>query len=440
MMMRHHTREKKIYRVSELTRLIKGTLERTFGEVWLEGELSNVRRPASGHMYFTIKDEHAQISGVLFRGHQRQITFQPRDGLLVRVFGDITVYERSGNYQIIVRRLEEGGKGALQAKFEALKEKLRQEGLFDESRKRTPPVLPQHIGVVTSRTGAAIRDMLNVLLRRFPNVHLVLAPVKVQGEGAAQEIADAVDLLNRREDLEILIVGRGGGSLEDLWCFNEEVVARAIARSRLPVLSAVGHEIDFTISDFVADVRAPTPSAAAELVVGRKDTFEARLESLGSGLVRPLREWMLRTRHRLAAVEHSYVFREPGNMVAQKRQELQALHMRALHELRGVVRERHQHVDDMRLRLGHEIRLRWQAVRQDVRRLEQQMRALSPYAVLHRGYSITRDAEGAILRSASGVRAGQRVSTTLAEGAFESQVLERSTSDTSGNGAPEPGK
>ena len=272
--------ERRVLTVTELTRLIKAALESEVGTVWVEGEVSNLRQPSSGHLYFTVKDANAQITAVLFRGDQQRLKFKPRDGLQVRVYGEISVYERSGNYQIIVRVLEEAGKGALQAKFEELKEKLQKEGLFDPARKKAIPLLPRHVGVVTSPTGAAIHDILNVISRRFPNLHLVLAPVKVQGEGAAREIAAAIEFLNRRGGFDVLIVGRGGGSLEDLWCFNEEIVARAIAASRIPVISAVGHEIDFTISDFVADLRAATPSAAAELVVGRKDAFEGTLDEL----------------------------------------------------------------------------------------------------------------------------------------------------------------
>ncbi|OGV74134.1 MAG: exodeoxyribonuclease VII large subunit, partial [Lentisphaerae bacterium RIFOXYA12_FULL_60_10] len=253
--------------VTELTRRIRAALEQGIGPVVVEGEVSNVRRPSSGHCYFTLKDETAQIAAVLFRGVLETLRIVPKDGLQVRVRGELTVYEKNGNYQILVRHLEETGRGSLQARFEQLKSRLQQEGLFDAARKRPLPVLPRHIGIVTSPTGAAIRDILQVLSRRFPNLHVLVAPVRVQGDGAAEAIAAAIDRLNQRADLDVLIIGRGGGSLEDLWAFNEEVVARAVFRSRLPVISAVGHEIDFTISDFVADVRAPTPSAAAEIVV-----------------------------------------------------------------------------------------------------------------------------------------------------------------------------
>lgn len=415
--------ERKVYQVSELTRLIKSALEHEFGTVWLEGELSNVRRPASGHYYLTIKDESSQISGVMFRGSQRGLKFEPADGVLVRVHGEITVYERGGNYQIIIRRMEESGKGALQARFEALREKLEKEGLFDEERKKKLPLLPRHVGVVTSSTGAAIRDILNVIGRRFSNLHVVLAPVKVQGEGAAEEIADAIDLLNERGGLDVLIVGRGGGSIEDLWCFNEEIVARAIARSEIPVISAVGHEIDITISDFVADLRAPTPSAAAELVVGRKEEFEELLEAFASRLARACRERVLEARNGLLAAAGSYVFREPANLVRQYLQELDSLQMRMEHILVGGASGGRKRLDDAGVRMRHCVERRCEAGRQNVRRLESQLKALSPLGVLGRGYSITCDEAGEVIKNAKNVKKGQRVTTRVEKGKFESEVV-----------------
>jgi exodeoxyribonuclease VII large subunit len=415
----------RIYTVSDLTRLIKAALEDAFGELWVAGELSNVRQPASGHCYFTIKDDASQIAAVMFRGDQWALRFQPADGIFVRAFGAISVYERSGNYQIIVRRMEEGGQGSLQARFEALKRRLAEEGLFDEARKRPIPLLPRHIGIVTSRTGAALQDILKILSRRFPNLHVVLAPVRVQGEGAAEDIAAAIDLLNARGGLDVLIVGRGGGSIEDLWCFNEEVVARAIVRSGIPVISAVGHEIDFTISDLVADLRAPTPSAAAELLVERKDTFEERLLALSDRIGRALRQRARDARNRLRAAAGSYVFREPSHLARQHRLRLRDLERRMAHELDGRQREVRQRLDDLGLRMAHAVRLRSQACSQDVKRLDRQLAALSPLAVLSRGFSITRKADGRILRSAGDVAAGDRIVTRLADGSLESDVTGR---------------
>ncbi|OGV57442.1 MAG: hypothetical protein A2283_00020 [Lentisphaerae bacterium RIFOXYA12_FULL_48_11] len=413
---------RKIFSVTELTRLIKGMLEDAFGAVWVEGEISNLRRPSSGHSYFTIKDASSQITAVLFRGNQAGLKFQPKDGMLVRAFGQISVYEKSGNYQIIVRQMEESGKGSLQAQFEALKEKLLKEGLFDVSRKRLIPVLPQHVGIVTSRTGAAIRDILNILGRRFPNLHLLLAPVKVQGEGAAEEIAAAINLLNEIGGLDVLIVGRGGGSLEDLWAFNEEVVARAIARSNIPVISAVGHEIDFTISDFVADLRAPTPSAAAELVVGRKDAFEDVINEMSRRLGQSFEGNIIRIKNRLSAAGNSYVFKQPENMVKLYRQKLTGLIVRVDHEIHGRLREAQQLLDDFAMKMVHSVKMKEQSYSQDVRRLRMQLQALSPLAVLNRGYSITRNSKGDIVRSVADIKTGQHVTTRLAKGMFESEV------------------
>lgn len=261
---------KKILTVSELTIKIKKCLEETFEEIWVEGEISNFRRPSSGHYYFTLNDDKSQIRAVIFRLMGRYLKFDPHDGLQVICRGRINVYEPRGEYQFILDYMEPKGIGALQLAFDQLKEKLQKEGLFDAENKKPLPLLPQKIGIVTSPTGAAIKDILHVVGRRFPNVGIVINPVKVQGEGAALEIASAISELNRVTGIDVIILTRGGGSLEDLWSFNEEIVARAIYASSIPVVSAVGHEIDFTIADFVADVRAPTPSAAGELVVKEK--------------------------------------------------------------------------------------------------------------------------------------------------------------------------
>ena len=413
---------RKIYQVSELARLIKAALENEFGNIWVEGEISNLRRPTSGHLYFTLKDADAQLAAVLFRGNQLGLRLELRDGLKIRAYGQVTAYEKTGQCQIVVRRVEEAGKGSLQEQFEALKEKLAAEGLFAPERKKPLPLLPQHIGIVTSPSGAAIRDILNILNRRFPNLHILVAPVRVQGEGAAQEIAAAIDLLNVRGGLDVLIIGRGGGSLEDLWCFNEEVVARAIARSRIPVISAVGHEIDFTISDFVADLRAPTPSAAAELLVGNKEAFEQELRQRRHRLVQALRTQALEFRNRLTAAAGSYVFREPQNLIRRLRDRLDSLRTTMANALRGASQQRSQQVDEFGLRMAHRLEL-WRVARtQDVRRLEDHLRALSPLAVLERGFSLTRTAAGRIIRDAAEAPVGTKLETRLARGTLESQV------------------
>lgn len=413
----------KIYRVAEITRLIKTLLEDEAGEVWVEGEISNFRQPTSGHWYFTLKDENAQIAAVMFRGSQRQAQLEPRDGQVARVFGLISVYEKSGQYQLVVRQLEAGGQGALQAAFEALKKKLAAEGLFDQARKKPIPALARHIGVVTSPTGAAIRDILNVLTRRYPNLHVVLAPARVQGAGAAAEIAAAIDDLNALRELDVLIIGRGGGSLEDLWCFNEECVARAIARSKIPVISAVGHETDFTISDFVADVRTPTPSAAAELAVGCKADFQERLDAHARRLARALRQAWRDLKSRFVAAAGSYVFREPGNLARRYLERLARQQAQLRHCLQAILRDRQQQADELSLRLARRIG-EWKRICVlQVGCVESQLRSMNPLAVLDRGYSITYHADGRILKSAQQTRRGERLLTRLAQGKIESEVI-----------------
>ena len=275
---------KTILTVSRLTALLRDVLEENFEQVWVEGEVSNLSRPSSGHLYFSLKDGGAQLRCVMFKGSARSLRFRPTDGMALIARGRISVYDQRGEYQLICDYLEPAGLGALQAAFMQLKERLAAEGLFDEGLKHPLPVLPRTVGVITSSTGAAVHDILNVLKRRFSSLSVLLYPVRVQGEGAALEIARAVDDMNRLKLVDVLIVGRGGGSLEDLWAFNEEVLARALRRSAIPVISAVGHETDWTIADFVADLRAPTPSAAAELVIASADELRNRLENLSHRL------------------------------------------------------------------------------------------------------------------------------------------------------------
>ncbi len=419
-----HRGAAKVYRVAELTRLIKSVLEDEVGEVWVEGEISGFRQPSSGHWYFTLKDASAQLACVMFRGSQRGLRVQPRDGLQIRIFGRISVYEKSGQYQMIALTLEAAGQGALQAAFEALKRKLAAEGLFEPGRKKPLPKLPRHIGIVTSPTGAAIRDILNVLTRRFPNLHIVLAPVRVQGALAAAEIAEAIDGFSRRGGMDLLIVGRGGGSLEDLWCFNEEIVARAIARCAIPVISAVGHEIDFTISDFVADLRAPTPSAAAELAVGRKADFEADLVENERRLRQALQQRLVSLRHRLHAVRQSYVFREPRHLARRILERADRLRREMRQLVQGYLRERQQRVDEQQMRLARCLREWHSLAALNLRRLENQLKSLNPLAVLERGYSITRTESGTVVTAPEQIRPGMRVLTRVARGSFESEVIE----------------
>ena len=416
--------KRKVYQVSEINRLSKLQLESAFGNVWVEGEISNLKRPQSGHLYFSLKDAQAQIRAVLFRGNQRNLKFQPADGIKVRARGTISIYTAAGSYQIICSHLEEAGKGSLQEAFEKLKKKLREEGLFEPERKRRLPMLPQHVGVVTSATGAAIRDILNVARRRFPNLHILVAPVLVQGDDAARQIAHAIDHFNQRGGIDVMIIGRGGGSLEDLWAFNEEIVARAIARSGIPVISAVGHETDFTISDFVADVRAPTPSAAAEIVVGQKEEFEQRLQHYQHRLRQTLKTRYLELRNRLNAAAQSYVFKEPENLLKMHRQSLGSLLDRMAYCSRDSLRNYQQRVDEFNMRRNYALKRAAELAATDLERLRSQLTALDPHRVLRRGYSITRGADGAILRSVDGVKSNDRIQTKIGDGEIISNVVE----------------
>jgi len=416
--------------VTELNRRIKGMLEGQFGTIWVEGEISNYRPVSSGHIYFTLKDAGSQITVAFFKGNQRNLKSPLKDGLHVRVLGDVTLYLERGQHQLVARIVEPAGKGNLQEAFEALKAKLMAEGLFDPARKRPLPALPRHIGIVTSPTGAALQDILTVLNRRFPDLHILLAPVKVQGDGAAAEIARAIDLLNTREDLDVLIVGRGGGSIEDLWSFNEEAVARAVARSRLPVISAVGHEIDFTICDFVADLRAPTPSAAAEIVVQPQADLEAMVFDLRGRLTRALENRLLQLRHRLTRAAHSYVFHEPRHLLRQRRQDINQMRMRLAAALQGEYRERQQRLDTAHEGMAAHARAQLKEKRLVLNRLESQVRALGPMAVLERGYTITRGADGRALTSVNGIKDGATLITVLADGQITSITREIERNET----------
>ena len=421
--------------VTELTRRIKSLLEGQFPTLWVDGEISNLAIAASGHAYFTIKDANAQLAAVMFRGVTSKVTFKLADGLQVVARGEVSVYERRGQYQLIVSQLLPKGLGALQLAFEQLKQKLAAEGLFDAARKKPLPLLPDRIGLVTSPTGAAIRDFLNILARRYPNRHIIINPVRVQGQGAAAEIAAAIDELNAQDLVDVIIVTRGGGSLEDLWAFNEEIVARAIARSRLPIISAVGHEIDFSIADFVADLRAPTPSAAAELVVKAKSEFQNELRQFQQRLDKDLRYRLSESRRRLAGC----TLRHPAELVRQLQQQLDDLAHRltqaavvtlarcrsrvAENKLltpRDFIRGQRQRLDSQAHRLVASSQRQRQAVRQRLLALEGKLGLLSPNSTLARGYSITRLASGKVVRTVSQVSPGIAIRTLVTDGEFES--------------------
>lgn len=398
----------RIYTVSEIAKDVKLILENSFHSVWIEGEISNFIFHSSGHMYFSLKDSKSVLRCAMFKRANDSLKFTPKDGMQVVCFGNISVYEPRGDYQLIAERVEPKGLGALQLAFEQLKERLQKEGLFEASHKTPIPFLPQRIGVVTSPTGAAIRDILNVLSRRFANVNIILYPVMVQGEGAAKQITKAINEFNRLKelsdnkikDVDVLIVGRGGGSLEDLWAFNEEIVARAIYNSKIPVISAVGHEIDWAISDFVADLRAPTPSAAAEMVIARKEELLASLNNAAARLTEAIENMLELLLSELNSLKDSFVLRQPLNVFMQYQ----------------------QRVDELTRLLSakalHYVQLSNQEFKTAIGRLE----ALSPLAILSRGYSITKKANNQIIKDASQVKNGDEIITKLYKGEIKSEV------------------
>ena len=423
--------------VSELTNQIRSLLENHFPTIWVEGEISNLRRPPSGHQYFTLKDRQSQIRSVIFRGSAQQLRFDLADGLEVIVAGRLTVYEPRGDYQLILESVEPKGVGALQLAFEQLKEKLAAEGLFDEDRKQSLPFFPRNIGIITSPQGAAIRDMLSILERRCPIANILVHPVLVQGEGAAEQIADAIQTLNRM-DLDVLIVGRGGGTLEDLWCFNEEVVVRAIAESAIPVISAVGHEIDVTLADFVADYRAPTPSAAAEIVVPQLDDLHAQIQQLTARLQRAMRTGLDRLLYQVGAVKRAMP--DPVTWFYRYSQQLDDLDLRLHQALQDLQKRSRLLLVTLQANVyastpSHFVRENQRIIPQLVKRTiggvfgslkERRLRSemmmtalhnLSPLSILSRGYSVVETLkERKIVKSHKDVSIGASVRTRLAEG------------------------
>jgi exodeoxyribonuclease VII large subunit len=451
--------ERRPLSVSELTSQVRGELENRFSSVWVEGEISNFKAAASGHWYFTIKDEWSQLRSTCFRGVNHRIRFRPSDGLQVRARGRLTVYEPRGEYELMVEALDPVGAGALRVAFEQLRERLAAEGLFDEALKRPLPLLPQRIGIVTSMNGAALRDILHVLARRTRTVHVLVAPTRVQGEGAGEEIARAITRLNQYADecrrrgrtsdmIDVIIVGRGGGSAEDLWAFNEEQVARAIRASLIPVISAVGHETDVTISDFAADQRAATPSAAAEMVAAREDEIETLILSLTHDMLRALRFQLMNAR---ARVQEAAMSRGFDDVQAHLRASVQRTH-EARHRLENMARrllERARrradgaitrlaparmsaHLADARIRLGLAEARRdalvdshLEEARARLGVMVASLDALSPLGVLKRGYAIAEDERGRLLRDARAASPGETLRLRLSEGSLRCRVLER---------------
>lgn len=433
----------KVYTISQVTQDIRAILESAFDSIWVEGEISNMKVATSQHAYFVLKDERAQIRCVMFKGQRVGLKYKPEDGDHVLAFGRVTVYDARGEYQIIVETLEPCGLGALQKAFEQLKKKLSEEGLFDEARKRELPQFPWKIGIVTSPTGAAVRDIINVITRRNSKVSILLYPVKVQGEGAAEEIAKGIEEMNRRDDIDVLIVGRGGGSIEDLWAFNEEVVARAIFASRIPVVSAVGHEVDFTIADFVADVRAATPSAAAELVVPLSDDMAQDIRYLTDQILQSVRRKIGDYKDLLRHLIDRRFFREPMQILQAPAQRVDDLSQRLLRGLeqwhvlqKQKLLSRVQQLiqaspqktipylkekrETLQLRLLQQISSQLQLKRERFEGIAKSLNALSPLAILDRGYSIcTLTSTGDVVKSSTETKEGDNVQVRLAKGRLD---------------------
>ena len=440
----------KVFTVAELTRQIRGTLETRFGAVWVQGEISNYRPQPSGHRYFTLKDQRAAISCVIFRNTLPPTAPPIADGAQVQVYGNVTVFEARGQYQLNVQILQTRGAGLLQAKFEALKRKLEAEGLFETARKRALPKFPKRIGIITSPSGAAIRDILNVLSRRAPNVDVLISPVRVQGIGAAAEIATAIKELaspNKAwEPIDVIVLARGGGSIEDLWEFNEEIVARAIFHSNIPIVSAVGHEIDFTIADFAADLRAPTPSAAAELIVPDAVELSRRVSELENCLRKYLRNFLQQSLTRLRFLSEKTLGRELTQRMRDAQQQLdlaaESLRRKArqfiadtraglatraqslkAHEPKRELALCRSRAADLERRIAAQPPRLLESARQRFQRVEEILRVLGPEATLRRGYSITTDAVGKVIQTVRTAKPRSKIKTRVADGEFQSQVL-----------------
>lgn len=419
--------------ITDLTSVIRSVLEESVGEVWVTGEVSNFRNPGSGHLYFTLKDAGATLNAVMFRGDASRIGFGLRDGLAVVARGRITVYEARGQYQLQVMQIRPRGQGSLQEQFEALKRKLTAEGLFETDRKRELPVFPETIGIVTALQGAVLQDFTKILKRRAPGVRILVHGVRVQGTGAAPEIVAAIEAFNRDQNVDVIVVARGGGSLEDLWPFNEEIVARALAASTIPTISAIGHETDFTIADFVADLRAPTPSAAAELVSREWQEWRDQIADLRKRMDRAAQTTLRDRRAQWDRLRESYVFREPRRVIEQMQQRVDDLTEQLRSNLRNSVQLR-RHEFEM-------LKLRWAAVdprqtlslhRERLAQWEARLRALGPTATLQRGYALVLDEQGKVIRNADAKLVGKSVTVRLAKGELDVKVV------TTRGSAPQP--
>jgi exodeoxyribonuclease VII large subunit len=417
----------KIYTVSEITRLIKLELENAFPALWVEGEISNFRKAASGHLYFTLKDEQSQLAAVMWRSDARQIRFDIKDGLKVICRGRLSVYEVRGQYQLVTELIEPKGKGALQLAFEQLKEKLKAEGLFDPQHKKALPVLPKKVGIVTSPSGAAIVDILRTLERRFARLHILIYPAKVQGEGAADEIVEGIDYLSREPGIDVIIVGRGGGSIEDLWAFNEEKVARAIFRSSIPIISAVGHEVDFTIADFVADVRASTPSVAAEIVIKKEQEIADHIKHLEKNLVQTSRYFLQGLKQQVFNLSHHRIFENFRIKLLNLEQRVDELEERA----RDILRRKKMSLAENKAsvllfeeKMAHSIKSLVQDLRAKWEKLSLELHNLSPLNILKKGYTLCWKDDLQLIRRIEDIEEDKDIRVSFYKGEFTCRVKE----------------
>src|ERR1700758_746619 len=437
--------ERRIWTVRDLVASVRTHIEREYSDAWVEGEISNFRAQNSGHLYFTLKDQNSQISVVMFRSSARLLRFKPTDGMQVVVRGRVTIYEDRGQLQIIAEYVEPKGAGALQIAFEQLKAKLEAEGLFEASRKKPVPPLPKAIGIVTSPQAAALRDILHILHRRHRTVNVLIFPAQVQGETASTEVGNGVRYFNRAKNVEVIIVARGGGSAEDLAAFNDEALARIVAGSHLPVISAVGHETDFTIIDFVADLRAPTPSAAAEIVIRSRQEIEEQVERFGERLQKAMRYRLLMGRQQLTQLAQHGAFARMMDLIRRRQQKVDELMNRLVHAERDVLERQRRRFETLSAAVRHyDLRLVLAGIRRELdakvssmaaaarnallqkrarlERLTSQMEALSPLAILERGYALVFDAGGNLVKDAEQVKAGDDIRARVARGEIAATV------------------
>ena len=415
--------ERKILSVSQIVNNVKVQLETQFQDIWVRGEISNFKTPSSGHSYFTLKDSDAQVRAVCFRMQRRLLKFRPQDGMDVIVHGSLSVYPPRGEFQLVVEFMEPVGPGALQLAFDQLKSRLKSEGLFEEVHKKSLPLLPSKIGIVTSSTGAAIHDILRVLSRRNDRLNILIFPTKVQGTGSAQQVARGIHYFNTREDIDVIIVTRGGGSLEDLWAFNEEEVARAIFDSDIPVISAVGHQIDFTIADFVADLRAPTPSAAAEIVSGTREDLCTRVEGFHQRSVQAIQLCLKDKREELRRLASSRAFVDAESKLRFFLQRLDELQARLVQTIPSLISGTRQKFTQQEQNLGQQIHFFLNNKKHALTTLSTQLQAFSPLAVLERGYAIVTGKDREIVRDPNRVEKGDTIGIRVEQGEFRAKKI-----------------